>query len=80
MLTKAKHWDYEVEWRIIDHEKGPGIKNFPPHLLVGVIFGCRMPEEHQDLVREWCESRRTKVSFYKAREAAQNYALELIEL
>ena len=40
LLTKAKHWEYEKEWRIIDHEEGLGIKRFPPHLLVGVIFGC----------------------------------------
>ena len=80
MLTKATHWDYEKEWRIIDHEGGPGIKRFPPHLLVGVIFGCRMSKEHQELVREWCKSRHAEVSFYKAREAAKTYSLEFIKV
>ncbi len=80
LLTKAKHWEYEKEWRIIDHEEGPGIKRFPPHLLVGVIFGCRMMEEHQGLVREWCKSHRAELSFYKAREAEQTYSLELIKV
>ena len=77
LLRKAKHWEYEKEWRIIDPEERPGIKHFPPRLLVGVIFGCRMTEEHQGLVREWCKSRPAEISFYKARQAAQTYSLEL---
>ena len=80
LLRKAKHWEYEKEWRIIDYEKGPGVKHFPPHLLVGVIFGCRMTEEHQALVRDWCGRRQAGVAFYRAREAAQTYSLELIEV
>ena len=80
LLTKAKHWEYDKEWRIIDYDKGPGVKHFPPNLLVGVIFGCRMTEGHQRLVRDWCGSRQTEVSFYTAREAAQTYSLELIEV
>jgi len=79
LLTKAKHWEYEKEWRIIDYEKGPGIKHIPPHLLVGVIFGCRMTEKHQGRIRGWCENRETKVSFYNAREAPRTYSLEIIE-
>ena len=80
LLTKAKHWEYEKEWRIIDHEEGPGIKRFPPHLLVGVIFGCRMSEDLQGLIREWCKDREADLSFYQAREASRTYSLELIEV
>lgn len=79
LLTKAKHWEYEKEWRILDYKNGPGVKRFPPHLLVGVIFGCRMTREHQVLVRDWCTSRKREVSFYVAREAALTYSLELID-
>jgi len=77
LMTKAKFWEYEEEWRIID-DSGPGIKLFPPKILVGVIFGCRMSEKHRDLVRRWCEGRQTPVSFYQAREAERTYALEII--
>ncbi len=80
LLTKAKHWEYEKEWRIIDHEEGPGIKKFPPHLLVGVIFGCRMREAHKAQIREWCTNRQASVSFYQAREASHTYSLEIIEI
>lgn len=80
LLTKSKHWEYEAEWRIIDHENGPGRKRFPPYLLVGVIFGCRMLSEHKKLVRAWCENRDTEISFYQAQETAQSYSLEIVEL
>lgn len=79
-LTKAKHWEYEKEWRIIDYEKGPGIQRFPPHLLVGVIFGCRMSEDHQRLIRDWCKNRQPSVSFYQARQASLTYALDIVEV
>ncbi len=80
LLTKAKHWEYEDEWRIIDHEKGHGIKKFSPHLLVGIIFGCRMNEGHKEMIRRWCENQKLAVSFYQAREAPRTYSLDIIKL
>ena len=77
LLTKALHWEYEKEWRIIDPIDGLGKQRFPPKLLVGVIFGCRMSDKHQDLVRDWCKNRQGYTSFYKAREALGTYSLEL---
>ncbi|PCJ61093.1 MAG: hypothetical protein COA65_02430 [Rhodospirillaceae bacterium] len=78
LLTKAKRWEYEKEWRMIDHKKGPDIKRFSPEMLVGVIFGCRMTEENQGQIREWCANRKTKISFYKAQEETQSYSLKII--
>lgn len=80
LLTKAKHWDYEKEWRTIDHEKGTGIKKFPPHLLVGVIFGCKMTENHKEKIREWCADRGHSVTFYQAQEASHTYSLEITKV
>ena len=80
LLTKSKNWEYEQEWRIIDHEKKPGIQRFPQHLLVGVIFGCRMSEDHKGLIREWCANRKTSISFYQAREASGTYSLDIIKI
>jgi hypothetical protein len=42
MLTKYCGWSYEREWRIVDHESGAGLRDYPAALLVGVIFGARM--------------------------------------
>jgi hypothetical protein len=42
LLTKAKHWEYEREWRVID-SGGPGFHAINPNWLVEIIFGCETP-------------------------------------
>ena len=59
LLTKAKHWEYEREWRIIhpysELAPGHGEKRFALHLLSGVVFGCQFPEEHEQEILKWLE-------------------------
>ena len=50
LRTKAIDWQYEGEWRVFDYS-GPGLKRFEPHVLSGVIFGCRTPKRDLDFVR-----------------------------
>ena len=80
LLHKAKHWEYEQEWRIIDYKNGPGVKKFPSNILVGVIFGCRMAEDHRVLIKNWCQGRASKISFYEVRVSKRNYVLEVVEI
>lgn len=80
LLTKATHWEYEKEWRVIDYTNGPGTRQFPKHLLSGVIFGCRMSDEHEGLLREWCEDFDGDISLYKAKESEDSYALDIERL
>ena len=42
-LTKASGWSYEKEWRIVDFG-GQGPRQYFPHLLKSVIFGCTMSD------------------------------------
>ena len=77
VLTKSKHWDYEQEWRVIDAHNGPGIRQFPNHLLCGVILGCRMSDKHEELLREWCASYDGDVTLYRAKESENSYALDI---
>ncbi len=58
VLTKAKHWCYEQEWRMIDR---PDIatenyvgheRQVPDNLLTGIIFGVRMPKENRNVIRK----------------------------
>jgi hypothetical protein len=80
LLTKAKHWKYEKEWRVIDELAGPGVKAFPADSLCGVIFGCRMNIEDQNMIREWCSARQSPVTFYQAKESDSHYSLEIVEV
>ena len=67
-LTKARQWKYEQEWRIVDIN-GPGPHQFLPQCLTGVIFGCRMLEEHKKLIRDWCKDRQPAITYYEAKQS-----------
>jgi hypothetical protein len=77
LLTKARDWAYEEEWRIIDHETGPGLKTFPEELLVGVILGARMTADDRRYVADLVEKRRRQVQLYEAVVSEGQFALNI---
>lgn len=78
-LTKAENWKYEKEWRIVDLS-GLGSHQFPSQCLTGVIFGCRMPEEHKKLIRDWCKDRQPAITYYEAKQSEDSYSLNIVEI
>ena len=79
ILTKAKRWDYEKEWRMIIKD-GVGLWQFPPQYLTGVIFGCRMSEKHQEKIRGWCKDRQPAIKYYEAQQREDSYLLNIVEI
>lgn len=77
LLTKAKEWKYEHEWRIIDLEKCAGVRQFPPTVLHGVILGCRISENDKRQIVEWCKERSPRPILYYAREKEMEYGLDI---
>jgi len=77
LLTKAIDWKYEEEWRIIDHDSGPGEKVFPEGLLVGVILGARMPTEDKEVVVKRLGARKDPVQIYQASVSRASFGLEI---
>ena len=77
LLTKAIDWKYEAEWRIIDHDKGPGDRVFPEHLLVGVILGARMKPEDQKEVMTWLNRRNKPVQVFRASVGSGAFSLKI---
>jgi len=41
MLTKANHWKYEAEWRIVRPKERTNHYYFPMESLTGIIVGCQ---------------------------------------
>ncbi len=78
LFTKAKAWDYEQEWRIIDNKKGFGEKRFPPELLTGVILGARMSQEDRDEVLRWIEKRNRPVEICEAVVSSNSFSLNIV--
>jgi len=80
LLTKAKRWDYEREWRIIDHNEGPGIKHFPAEFLSGVILGCQISPENKENMFGWCRKREQPPTLYEARKKQKEFGLDIVEI
>lgn len=65
-LTKSEDWCYENEWRIVDHEQGSGIREYPEKLMKSVTFGLRMPTFDRERISAWLKERGTYVEIYEA--------------
>jgi hypothetical protein len=79
LLTKSDSWKYEKEWRIFNPDSGPGILAYPTEMLTGVIFGCEMPHESRQLIREWAKGRGIPLKFYQAIKKEAEFGLEIIK-
>ena len=80
LLTKSKDWEYEKEWRIINHDNGPGIYNFSAELLTGVILGCSISKKHMDIITRLTLSRNPNPRIYQAKKKKDDFGLDIIEI
>jgi hypothetical protein len=80
MLTKAKFWEYEEEWRIIEHAEGPGTYRFPHELLTGIVLGCRMADDKKQKIIQWLRKRASQPRLYQAKVRDKEYGLDIVEL
>ncbi|HEY1661145.1 MAG TPA: DUF2971 domain-containing protein [Verrucomicrobiae bacterium] len=80
LLTKAKCWEHEAEWRIgfADYANRP-IKS-PHPILEGIIFGCRMPPEKCREIIALNNRRQKPVKIFQARKRQFEFALEIVSL
>lgn len=76
LLTKAEHWQYENEYRIIDHDYGAGEKAFPPQYLVGVILGARMEQKDKEEVAKWVRNRSFPTELVEAHVVPGSFSLD----
>jgi hypothetical protein len=80
LLTKAKDWHYEDEWRIIDLDSGPGIQKCPPESISGVILGSRISSSDRQRIKEWCRNREPAPMLYKAIMKDREFGLDVIPI
>lgn len=79
LLSKARDWKYEEEWRIIDHDAGSSDQVFPEELLAGVILGAQMTDDDKKAVIEWLHTRKYPVKIYEASVGRASFSLEIKE-
>jgi hypothetical protein len=66
VLTKAIHWKYEAEWRIVDPFNGAGVQVFPADILTGVILGARIASDTRDIVIDWAKRHSAPMNIFQA--------------
>lgn len=79
LLTKAKHWEYEREWRVIRYRAGAGLYQHDPSELVEVIIGCQIGQEAADIVEEMVASHPSKPRLLRAELSADSFLVRLRE-
>lgn len=80
LLTKSDRWCYENEWRLIRHDKGPGVVKFRPENLTGIIVGSLASPETVGLVRSWAKRRRLSLDLRRAVTSRSKFELEIVPL
>jgi hypothetical protein len=79
LLTKAKHWAYECEWRIVD-TTGPGWHDIDPSWVRGLIFGCLASPAHIAEARRMSSKRPTPLTLLQAKKTYRQFALDICPL
>ena len=78
-LTKFIGWEYEEEYRVIDHEAGSGLHTYAPEFLRSVTFGMRMPETDRQKIRGWLKNRGHDVKTYEASIHERDFKVVITE-
>jgi len=83
-LTKASHWKYEREWRLIDFplEGLPryGLRRFSAHLLTGIIVGCRIEEHEKRAIFDLASKRSPRPTIFQAKTRGREFGLDVEEV
>lgn len=80
LFAKSEEWQYEDEWRIVDHEKGPGIHQYPAEALCEVILGCRITPKNRHQIMQWYRARDLQPNIFWAEEKDREFGLDTISI
>jgi len=73
--TKSDHWEYEQEWRIIDHEQGIGVQEFSPSDLKEVIFGLDTKQSDIEEIVNLLSETQQRPKLFQAKRHDKEYKL-----
>jgi len=79
LLTKAHHWSYEKEWRIVK-VNGVGVHEYPSDALISVTLGCKMSHQTKEQIKKWCSAREDCPTLYEAKEKEREFELDIVLL
>ena len=76
---KAKYWEYEHEWRLLELTKRTGNDTLvlPSGALTGIILGCAIPSTLPSTIADWNCERRNPLVIYEATKHQDVYGLRI---
>jgi len=78
LLTKAKCWEHEAEWRITVADCANRAIKSPHPILEGIILGCKMTPAQRVEITALNNRRERPVQIFEARKKQFEFALEII--
>lgn len=78
LLRKAKVWEHEHEWRMVQSGK-TGPWTFPPELLKSVTFGANMLPQHEDALRSLVAKHQGKVALKRTVLDGDSFKLRVVD-
>lgn len=77
LLRKAKFWEHEHEWRVLNHPLGNLV--FPADALKSVVFGAKIKPKDEQAVRQIIKSRSLDIKLKRANLDHRTFSLSIVE-
>lgn len=77
LLTKARDWKYEQEWRITRIGK-PGLHKYNPKSLKSIIFGMAMNNRDRQRLRAMCREGGLEPQYYEAVDDTLSFSVRIV--
>jgi len=77
MFTKSNHWAYESEWRLLSYQRGPGVVQFRPENLTGIVIGAMASAATVEKVLDWNKTRPEPIQVYRASINKKKFDLDI---
>jgi hypothetical protein len=78
-LTKAKFWNYELEYRFVDYpclDRKKAIKS----LIASIYLGCDVSEEDEAFVKQFCKKNNENIELFKAEKSYLKYTMDFVQI
>ncbi len=78
--TKAKFWNYEIEYRFAKFNNSRNVVKVPPDCIKEVILGCAISKQHRNEIIEFTTQNLPHVKIYDATLRKRDFNLDLIDI
>lgn len=78
LASKSADWIYEQEYRFIRMDKADFEYQLDNGIIVEVIFGCEMPDDHKSVIKDILREEGGKIELFEARMKEKSFGLDVI--